>query len=115
MLAEYHELRPLAERFKLVEEELKAAVDAGVPVEPGPLLPRLKIYYSRRLVVDFIFNRLGLTPQQIRKLRAEAPEARYRSLSVVANPSPPPAPPGAPATAFSPMEPPRDFDPVTYE
>lgn len=115
-LAEYEELRPKAERFKGLQERLKAAMDAGAPVEPGRLVPKLTVYSSRRLVVDYIFDRLGLTKQQIRKLRAEAPEVRYRSFSVAVNAAAviePRAPP--PTRPSLDDELPRDFDPVTYE
>jgi hypothetical protein len=87
LLAEYEELRPKAERFQVLQEQLKAALDAGTPVEPGRLLPKLRVHCNRRLVVDYIFDRLALTPKQIAELRAEAPEVRYRSLTVALDPA----------------------------
>lgn len=111
-LAEYEELRPKADRFKVVQERLKAAMDAGASVEPGRLIPKMTVYSSRRLVVDYIFDRLGLTQQQIRKLRAEAPEVRYRSFSVAVNPAAVIEPQAPPPTLPSwEAELPREFDP----
>lgn len=115
-LAEYEELRPKADRFKVLQERLKAAMDAGAPVEPGRFVPKLKVYYNRRLVVDYIFESLALTKQQIRKLHAGAPQVRYRSFSVVVGPAATLKPQATPSSQLPlKAEPPRDFDPVTYE
>jgi hypothetical protein len=87
LLAEHLELKSKAERFRLLDSQIKDALDAGKHIERGPLYPEMNVDFKPRLLLDYIFESLCLSKQQIRKLRAEAPEVRYRSLQVVPNPS----------------------------
>src|SRR5262245_16885745 len=83
LLAEYEELKPKAERFKVPEEQIKAALDDDVPVESGRLVAKLNVYYRKRLLQNFIFEYFGLSGKEIDNLFADAPAVRHRSLAVV--------------------------------
>lgn len=82
MLVEYDQLKPLAERFKLLEETLKRSLEAGTAVEYGPYGAYLDVDEKPRLLQQYIFDSLGLTASQIKMLRANAPLVRYRHLTV---------------------------------
>lgn len=82
MLVEYVRLRPLAERFKQLDDTLRNELDRGTAVEMGPYVAYLDTEEKPRLLQKYIFEKLGLTPSQIEELRADAPLVRHRYLMV---------------------------------
>jgi hypothetical protein len=69
-------------RFSRMKRQLRAAVEAGVPVEPGPHQVELQVREQRSFTVSYVVAALGLSPEQVAELKASAPPRPRRYLRV---------------------------------
>jgi hypothetical protein len=81
-LNRYERLKPGADEFKHLEQKLKAALEAGAPIEPGVLTAAVHVQYQRRRVQRWLFKKCGVSKRMSRRLRKLAPRVPYRSLVV---------------------------------
>lgn len=82
MLAEFLQLKAMAAKLKALESYLKAALEAGVGIEPGPHTATLECRQTRYLTAALIIERLGLSPERVKALRASADLRTTRTLKV---------------------------------
>ncbi len=81
-LAEFVRLREAAQQFELLKEDIRAALATGAYVEPGPWQATLTKRYGRRLTVGYLADVLGLSPDELQRLRCDVPPTQYVRLEV---------------------------------
>jgi hypothetical protein len=81
-IAEYLALEQAHHRFEKLKAQLKADLEAGAAVEPGPYDLELEIRQQRRLTAEHVITALGLPEETVADLRASAPVQHARYLHV---------------------------------
>jgi hypothetical protein len=73
VLADYRQLEALAAMYRDLRKYLTAALEAGVPVEPGPNTATLLRRESQYLTAKHLIQQLALPDDKVAALRASAP------------------------------------------
>jgi hypothetical protein len=81
-IAEYLALEPAHRRYETLKAQLKADLEAGAAVEPGPHSLVLEFRERQRLTAEHVIGALGLPPEEVAQLRASAPVEHARYLHV---------------------------------
>lgn len=81
-LNRYQDLQKVAGELSALKNTLRAALENGASVEPGPLTARLDIRQCHRLSQKFLFEKLGISAEAVKKLKQTSPLSNRTYLVV---------------------------------
>jgi hypothetical protein len=82
LIAEYLGLQEQHNRFERLKEWLKRSLEGGAAQVPGPWRLELVVREQRALTAAGLIAALGLSDEQVRRLKAAAPARPLRCLVV---------------------------------
>ena len=82
-ISEYLRLWEEHNEFECLKAQLQAALEGGAEVEPGPWRLELEVRERRALTAAGLIAALGLSDEQVRRLKAAAPARALRRLVVL--------------------------------
>ncbi len=82
LIAEYLGLEEQHHRFERLKEWLKRSLEGGAATEPGRWRLELEVRQQRPLTAAGLIEALGLSDEQVRRLRAAAPTRAVHDLAI---------------------------------